>query len=613
MTARPAGPPGSQGVRKVLVLKGPGRHSLGFPRQNWRTYRLWFAGGYAALLLLLMALAIFGLWMLGAVRAYVAGEGFWSKAQKDAVAHLRRYARFQGESHYQDFLDELSVPLADHQARIELQKPNADLGAAAEAFIRGRNHPDDAPAMARLFRYFHSEAHLRRAIDIWKRGDDYIDELRSLGASLHDEFSTKSPDHASVDRLLAEVESVNDQLTPLENDFSQTLGSGARFAQFAFYIALAVLAALLIGAGGLISGRLLHRIRVADIQYRQFLSTARDGIFITERQTGAILEVNRSAEEMAGMDSGRLQGKRFQDLLQPLEQSLGADPLHPDSLMRGADGRELRVDVRSSIARIHDIEVAVNIVRDVTDQRRFQERSAEAARMEALGRLGAGIAHDFNNILSGIEVYASDAREYSRTPVLREALDQILRAARSGADLVQHLMAFSRNQQLMPQVFDVNEAICAVVPFINRLLGPGIELTTTLDQAGLPIRADRSCFEQVIINIAANGRDAMPQGGILSLQTSRMNPAEIAQLGRPVPFHGDGVLISVSDRGDGIAPELQGRVFDPFFTTKPLGRGSGLGLSSVFGTVRQSGGDVWMSSAPGMGATIWILLPVIAN
>jgi two-component system cell cycle sensor histidine kinase/response regulator CckA len=129
----------------------------------------------------------------------------------------------------------------------------------------------------------------------------------------------------------------------------------------------------------------------------------------------------------------------------------------------------------------------------------------------------------------------------------------------------------------------------------------------------LPVRADRSRFEQVIVNLATNGRDAMPRGGVLTLQTKRVNPAEIVDLGRPVPFGGGAVLIRVSDVGGGIAPDIQGRVFDPFFTTKPFGQGAGLGLSSVFGTVRQSGGDVWMSSDPGKGATAWVLLPISTN
>jgi signal transduction histidine kinase len=221
-----------------------------------------------------------------------------------------------------------------------------------------------------------------------------------------------------------------------------------------------------------------------------------------------------------------------------------------------------------------------------------------------------GITHDFNNLLAGIMIYSSEDRSQVRNPGVREAFDQIQKAARSGADLIQHLLAFSRNQPVNPQVFDTNEAIRELMPFLERLLGSGIQLGADLAQEPLPVLADRSRFEQIVLNLAVNGRDAMEEGGILTLRTRPVRPAEIAQMGRPASFSGDGVLFTVEDNGHGIDAEKQERVFDPFYTTKPAGRGTGLGLSSVFGTVRQSGGDVWISSVPGQGTRVSVVLPL---
>ena len=370
--------------------------------------------------------------------------------------------------------------------------------------------------------------------------------MRRLSEALHEETTSPAPDRLRIERLGLEIEAVNDGLTPLENEFSQTLGSGARFAQRAAMGVLSALTAALIVVGVLISGLLLRKARQADLQYRDFLAAADDGILVTDRRTGVILEANGRAATMAGLSREQLAGRRIQDLI----QSPGPVPANNglrfhDSVLRTEEGREVRVDVRSSTAKIHDTEVAVSIVRDVTEQRRLQEQSAEAARMEALGRLAGGIAHDFNNLLAGVMIYSSDARAQVRNPGIRDAFDQIQRAAKSGADLIQHLLAFSRNQPISPQIFDVNEVVRSMVPFLERLLGSKIELATQLAPAFLPIQSDRSRFEQVIINLTVNGRDAMHSGGVLTLRTMRVAWRDIAQIGRPAPFAGDGVLFTV--------------------------------------------------------------------
>ena len=218
----------------------------------------------------------------------------------------------------------------------------------------------------------------------------------------------------------------------------------------------------------------------------------------------------------------------------------------------------------------------------------------------------------FNNLLAGIMIYASDVHGEAKAPRLRKAFDEILKCARSGADLVDHLLQFSRiRQHAVHREVDLDDLIDRLEPLLRRLIGEDIHLILDLDPRGALILADSSRMEQVITNLVTNARDAITHGGTVTIKTQRLSSEQAAELRTGVTVLGDAILVSVLDTGHGMDAETVSRAFDPFFTTKPDGRGTGLGLSSVYGTVRQCGGEVWLDSQPGAGTIVQILLPAL--
>jgi two-component system cell cycle sensor histidine kinase/response regulator CckA len=247
---------------------------------------------------------------------------------------------------------------------------------------------------------------------------------------------------------------------------------------------------------------------------------------------------------------------------------------------------------------------------DTTAQRQLEQQVAQAQKMDTVGQLAGGIAHDFNNVLQAIIGY-SDLLLASHRPTDPAFQDimQIKQNANRAASLVRQLLAFSRRQTLRPEVMSVGEALSDLTLLLKRLLGERVDLDLKHGREIWPIKADVNQFEQVIVNLAVNARDAMPEGGRLLIRTANVvhdaTPAE-ARLGMPA---GDHVLIEVSDTGQGIPPDVMEKIFEPFFTTKEIGKGTGLGLSTVFGIVKQSGGTIDVRSTVGEGTTFRIYFP----
>jgi nitrogen-specific signal transduction histidine kinase len=253
---------------------------------------------------------------------------------------------------------------------------------------------------------------------------------------------------------------------------------------------------------------------------------------------------------------------------------------------------------------------AVSIARDVTREQALEEQLRQAHRMEAIGQLAGGIAHDFNNLLTAVSGYAELlTEELGPGEPTTEYVTEIAGAARRGADLVRQLLAFARKQQLAPVVADVNAVVASLTPMLSRLIGEHIEVRTNLGEDVGHIEVDRSQFEQAIVNLAVNARDAMPGGGILTIETERVRivGAEVSAHGEIEP--GDYARISVSDTGIGMDGPTRERAFEPFFTTKEPGKGTGLGLATVYGIVHQSRGRVWLYSEPGHGTVFRLHFP----
>jgi len=274
------------------------------------------------------------------------------------------------------------------------------------------------------------------------------------------------------------------------------------------------------------------------------------------------------------------------------------------------DGRAICVRLYGGALRDREdgpMAVALQAV-DVTAAIALEDQLREAQKMEAVGRLAGGVAHDFNNSLTAIGGFASLIASGSQEPETREAAQTILGAAKRAADLTRELLAYSRRSLLQPQILDVNALVATVRPMLVPLLGEDVAVVLESRVSTAMVRVDPSGLERVLLNLAANARDAMVDGGTLTISTDRRPPDESAD-----DPEASWVSISVADTGVGIPTELQSQVFDPFFTTKQVGSGTGLGLAMVKGFVVQSGGEVTLRSESGQGTSIEILLPEVAD
>jgi len=242
--------------------------------------------------------------------------------------------------------------------------------------------------------------------------------------------------------------------------------------------------------------------------------------------------------------------------------------------------------------------------------RKRQLEEVNRHRLEAIGRLAGGIAHDFNNLLGVVVGYAKLLQEqFPEQDQARRGLEAIAEAGDRAVNLTRQLLAFSRQQILRPIVFDLNQVVSGIEPLIRRLIGENIEFITKLSSGLDRVKADPGQIEQVVMNLAINARDAMPDGGQLMFETSNAQIDESYAKLHSGTVPGSYVALSVTDTGVGIDKDTQARIFEPFFTTKEAGKGTGLGLSTVYGIVKQSGGNIWVYSEPGMGTTFKVYLP----
>ena len=253
---------------------------------------------------------------------------------------------------------------------------------------------------------------------------------------------------------------------------------------------------------------------------------------------------------------------------------------------------------------------ALEEVEERAHRRLLEEQLRQAQKLEAVGRLTGSVAHDFNNlvsvILSTAELLLTDL---SADDPRRADITAIQEAAERGAALVRQLLAFSRRQKLQPQVLDLNAVLKGLEPLLKRLVKQGVKLDVRLDPNLATVKADPGQLEQVVVNLCVNARDAMPNGGTITVETSTADIRRVSgPAARPVE-PGRYIRLSVTDTGTGMDQETMTRIFEPFFTTKPEGMGTGLGLATVYGIIQQSGGHIWVSSQTGMGTTFEIFLP----
>jgi PAS domain S-box-containing protein len=342
--------------------------------------------------------------------------------------------------------------------------------------------------------------------------------------------------------------------------------------------------------------------------FRAVFEQASDAILIADN-AGQVVAANGAAGQLLGLPAEALVGRRTHDFsATPIDVEaiwrtfLSQGRLAGDYEVRRADGVTRHIEA-AAVAHVlpgrH-----LTVMRDVTERRGLEDQLRQAQKLEAVGRLAGGVAHDFNNLLTAIMGYAELIARDPDTPArVRSDVGEIYKAGESAAALIRKLLAFSRQQVLEPRLIDLNEVILQVQAILRRLLGEDIELVTHLADALPALVADPVQIEQIVINLGVNARDAMPGGGRLTIETASvlLDAAYVAaHSGTAVGPH---VMLAVADTGVGMDRSVQSRIFEPFFTTKSSGKGTGLGLATVFGVVQQMGGSICVYSEPGQGTS----------
>jgi hypothetical protein len=366
-----------------------------------------------------------------------------------------------------------------------------------------------------------------------------------------------------------------------------------------------------------------NKLRYSQQHFRETVERAPHGIYAAD-SAGNILWCNSACVLMLGYDSSEevLRLNTVRDVYaEPSERAKAVAQWESGATVTGFETKWKRKDGKLITVRlagrpvpsesgslIHEV-----FVENVTEQRLLEQQFQRAQRMEAVGRLAGGIAHDFNNLLMVIGSAAHMLHEKKEDAQEAEAYAAMIRSATDkAAVLTRRLLAFSRQQVLQPIVLSLNEVVTDIGRLLPRLLGEDVEVLLGLDPDLKNIYADRGQIEQALMNLAVNARDAMPSGGKLRIETATVQLDAQYSKTRGVELEaGEYVMLAISDTGIGMSQEIQAQIFEPFFTTKEIGKGTGLGLASVYGTVKQSGGFIWVYSEVGKGSTFKLYFPSI--
>ncbi len=403
---------------------------------------------------------------------------------------------------------------------------------------------------------------------------------------------------------------------------------GEPWQQSLRFLMLLLACLAVVGAGWwLLSTERLPRDTLRD-RLRVLLEVAPDAALVC-RQDRKILMANEAAARLFGFKLKELPGRSLEELIPNLfagssgdlggrkrllaspssswRISLGADNL----IGRRKDGSETPIEVSFAPVDRDSRRYMVCFIRDISERKNLEDRVQQSQKLEAIGRLAGGVAHDFNNLLTAILGYA-ELLLHGLPPgdPTREGLEEIKRAAERAASLTQQLLAFGRKQLLQPAVVDLNALVHETQKMLRRLIPEDIEIRLELDPDTRPVRADPTQTQQVLVNLVLNARDAMPRGGVIIISTGNdhLSRSEVRRWSDVRPGHY--AVLTVSDTGCGMDPATLARVFEPFFTTKVQGKGTGLGLATAYGIVKQSGGHIEVESEPGQGTTFRVYLPV---
>jgi signal transduction histidine kinase/ActR/RegA family two-component response regulator len=522
--------------------------------------KLYFTVGIMAVLVAIeLSTLFFAVNTLSSVRSYVEGEGLWSKAQKDAVYHLRIYTFSHDEKDYRQFLDFLKVPLGDKKARIELAKADPDFEVARQGFIEGRNHPDDVDGMIKLIRRFHDVYYIHSAFVIWGQAEDKMEQLIPLGDKLHNMISSKSATQAEINKVLGEAEVINGKLTQLEDDFSFTLGEGSRWLE---RIVLRILLALSLTIGTtsiLITISVSRGIEKGIKTIIDGAALIRQGLFDTR-------------VEVYSRDEIGVLATAFNEMTITLEQN------------------------------IHNLKNA--------EESLIKERDRAEASEKAKQLFLANMSHEIRTPMNAILGFARLLEEAITDKELLEFIQVIIKSGDDLLVILNDILDFSRIEagkvNFEKQPFNVRGNVAAIVTMMeSKAASKNLKLTSAIDNT-MPqmLVGDAVRLSQILLNLVSNAIKFTESGNIrISLSVVDENEANII------------VEFVIKDTGIGIPLEKQAKIFESFeqATTNTMRKfgGTGLGLSIAKQLVEMQDGKIFVKSLPGMGAEFYFRLPFL--
>ena len=366
-------------------------------------------------------------------------------------------------------------------------------------------------------------------------------------------------------------------------------------------------------------------LRAAEAKYRGLVEQSLVGVYIVQGER--LVYVNPKGADILGYTQqelldlpwvyGLLHEQDRPLVIDQLSRLDGATTAHVQLTVRGLrkDGAIVQAEAFCSVTEAGGQPAVLATAIDISDRIKLDDQLRQAQKMEAVGRLAGGIAHDFNNLLTAIRGNAElMSHRVKHDPAMAAEVDEILHAADRAASLTRQLLAFSRKQVLQPVALDINDIVSSVSRMARRLIGTGVQLQLELAPTVAQVLADPAQIEQVLLNLIVNARDAMPSGGLITVRTANVQlEADSPEMSQPGLAPGPFVLLAVDDDGIGMDQATQARIFEPFFTTKETGRGTGLGLSTVYGIVRQTGGAISVVSDRGRGASFRVYLPAVTG
>ena len=361
----------------------------------------------------------------------------------------------------------------------------------------------------------------------------------------------------------------------------------------------------------------------SEEQYRLLFDSNPHSMWVYDQETFAFLAVNDAALRHYGYSREEFLAMTALDIRPPEEVAAfkegqerqarhGAPSYYSRHTFkhRKKSGAIIEVDIAANAILFQGRRAWLLLATDVTEKRTLEAQLLQSQKMESMGRLAGGVAHDFNNLLGIITGYGDLLRRrVTADPRLTKYVDDIVKAAERAAGLTRQLLAFSRQQVLQPRILDLNPVVDETQKMLRRVIGEDIQLVTVLDENLAPVKADAGQMDQILMNLAVNARDAMPRGGRLTIETANVALDESYARQHAGVEPGRYVMLAISDTGHGMTPEVRSRIFEPFFTTKDPGKGTGLGLATVHGIVKQSGGHIFVYSEPGHGTSFKIYLP----